>query len=280
MNGEATKTRRHYHSLQVFAFLCALVPLWLPTIPCSAQTKKIKEFAITDVSRAALDRLGNLYLVLPHSTLRKYDTDGNFLNEVRLSDSVNIASLEPWNPLRIFIYDSRKREVLLLDRFLAPLDTLPLDPSIAIEPALASPLPTNSIWILDRADNSLKKSDPDATHVLMEITLDLPKGKKPQYTYLREYQNQLFLIDRLLGVSIFSVVGKAIRNFPVPNLGFVGFLGEEIYYLDNGRLKFYDLYSEEQREVAVNPQATYALVTDERMIVVMKDKVEVWEYKP
>jgi hypothetical protein len=87
-------------------------------------------------------------------------------------------------------------------------------------------------------------------------------------------------VDQLQGIEILSVVGKPIRSFPVKNLRFLGFLGQEIYYLEDGKVRLFDLYTEEQRELTVDARAQMVLLTDERMVVIKDGTVEVWEYKP
>jgi len=55
-------------------------------------------------------------------------------------------------------------------------------------------------------------------------------------------------------------------------------VGEELYYADGNTLKFFDLTTEATREVKVEGTHKFALVTDERMILIdTKNKVTLWE---
>jgi len=245
------------------------------------QTKKLRDIAMEGIVNVSIDRLGDFYLVRSDGSIHKYDTDGNFKAKFQ-NTGFPVTLLEPWNPLRVFVYSKEHQQILLLDRFLMPMDTIELDPALAIEPVLATPINNNNnnIWLLDRADYSMKKVDPLGTRVLEEISLNVQPGVHPDFTFLREYQNQLFLLDAKSGVQLRSVLGKPIRTFTASNIRTLGFLGQEIYYLENGKIKFFDLYSEEQRELPVDPVALFVLLTDERMTVVKKNGVEVWEFKP
>jgi len=242
--------------------------------------KKIKQFPIEGISRVSIDRLGDFYLISTKGVIRKYDTDGNFKAEYVTPENSAITLFEPWNPLRVFVYNRDKQQVVLLDRFLAGLSVIDLHPSLAVEPFLASPMPNNNFWLFDKADNSIKKIESSGASVMEELNLKLEPGDQPDFTFLREYQNQLFLIDRKAGIRIFSVLAQPIRTLPVKDLNFLGFLGEEVYFLDKGKIKLYDLYTEDQREIQVDPQALFVMLTDERMIIVKASVVEVWEYKP
>ena len=242
-------------------------------------SKKIKEFSTQEVNKVSIDRLGNFYLVLEKGVIKKYDTDGNFMNEFSNPEAYPITILEPWNPLRVFIYCRAQQKIVLLDHHLQFLQAVSIDPSLAIEPYLVSPS-VNNFWILDKADYSLKKIDFNTSRVIEEVSVKMVAGADHDFTFLREYQNELFLIDQKAGIDILSNLGKAIHTFPVKNMNSLGFLGQEIYYLENGKVHFYDLYSEDRHELAVDPSAQFVLLTDERMVLIKKSTVEVWEYKP
>jgi len=255
--------------------LCLCVFVAMPQPPI----KKIKEFSTREVSKVSIDRLGNFYMVSEKGVIKKYDTDGNFMNEFSNPEGYPITILEPWNPLRVFVYCREQQKIILLDHQLELLQTVSIDPSLAVDPYLVSPS-VNNFWILDKADFSLKKIDFKTSRVIEEVSLKLAAGAEHDFTFLREYQNQLFLIDRKSGIDILSNLGKGIHTFPVRNAGYIGFLGQEIYYLESGKVYFYDLYSEDRHELAVDPSALFVLLTDERMVLIKKSTVEVWEYKP
>jgi len=291
----ATKTLRH-KIINIFCVAGSFFPSWnhsrnakfvlsislclsVFVAICQSPSKKIKEFSTHEVNTVSIDRLGNFYLVLTKGVIKKYDTDGNFMDEFINPEAYPITLLDPWNPLRVFVYCREQQKIVLLDHHLELLQTVPIEPSLAVEPYLVSPS-VNNFWILDKADYSLKKIDFKTSRVLEEVSVKLVAGAEHDFTFLREYQNQLFLIDRKSGIDILSNLGKAIHTFPVRNARYLGFLGQEIYYLENGTIHFYDLYSEDRHELAVDPTAEFVLLTDERMVLIKKSTVEVWEYKP
>src|SRR5258708_29765677 len=140
----------------------------LATANAQTLVKKLREFPIEEVSKAYMDRLGNFYLVSPSGEIKKYDTDGNFMKEFSNPQSASITLLEPWNPLRIFIYAKDRQEILFLDHNLEILQRTPIDASLAIEPCLAFPSIDNNFWLLDKADYSIKKVDFKTTRVMEE----------------------------------------------------------------------------------------------------------------
>jgi len=211
--------------------------------------------------------------------IRKYDPEGNFMLEFFNPDKDSTTLLEPWNPLLMFRYIRSKQQIELFDRFFELQQKIPVDPAWAIQPVLSCPGITNTFWILDQADASLKLVDPKTNGVIREAVMKLPVGALPDFIYMREYQSLLFLIDKNSGVFIFNTVGTLVNKIAAPNIEYIGVLGEEFYYLDQHKLKFIDLYTEEKHEYNVDPAARFVLVTDERMIVVKENVVEVREFK-
>lgn len=242
--------------------------------------KKLQTIPVKGIENVTIDRLGNIYAQLENQTINKYDTDGIWMASFSNLERIEISQIEPWNPLSVFIFSSPIREIELLDRSLIRLERISVDQSLAIEPALACPSSNNTYWLFDRADLTLKKIDLINSGVDLQIELNkVAHSVPPNYIALREYQNMIFLIDLTTGIEIYSIVGKRIHKIEAPGISYFGFLGQELYYLEAGNLKFYDLYTEELHQFSVG-NVKQALATDERLILVNADSIEIFEYKP
>ena len=268
-----------------YLLVCTLVLLILAggftqAIGQNPSLKKVQTIPLQGIKNVTIDRLGNIYAQLENQSINKYDTDGNWMASFSNLERVEISQIEPWNPLSIFIYSSSVREIELLDRSLIRQERISVDPSLAIEPSLASPSINNSYWLFDKSDLSLKKIDLKNSGVAFQIDLNkVAHTVQPIYIALREYQNMIFLLDLSTGIEIYSIVGKRIHKIEVSGLSYFGFLGQELYYLEAGNLKFYDLYTEETHQLLVG-NVKQALATDERLILVKTDSIEVFEFKP
>ena len=242
--------------------------------------RKLQTISVKGIKNVTIDRLGNIYTQLENQTINKYDTDGNWMASFSNLERIEISQIEPWNPLSVFIFSSPIREIELLDRSLIRLERISVDQSLAIEPSLACPSSNNTYWLFDRADFTLKKIDLKSSGVDLQIELNkVARSILPNYIALREYQNMIFLIDLATGIEIYSIVGKRIHKIEAPGISYFGFLGQELYYLEAGNLKFYDLYTEELHQFSVG-KVKQALATDERLILVNADSIEIFEYKP
>jgi hypothetical protein len=241
--------------------------------------KKIKEFKAAEVVQVSVDRLGSFFLVLKNSSIKKYDLDGKIIATLKRK---NITLIEPWYHPVIFTYDKKKQAYTTCGRHFENGSTTSVDPAWAIEPSLICPSNDNKLWLFDQADASIKKVNPFTSEVLTEFSIDTTKFKnKPEFTYLREYQNMIFLLDKNSGILLFNNIGKQINKIEKVGILNFNFFGEELYYLDNDSIKLFDLYTEEIREIKVEGENKFALVTDERIVLINnRNRVLLFDFQP
>jgi hypothetical protein len=258
-----------------------IISAFLFSFQVQSQTplKKIKEFKSSEVTQVSVDRLGNFFLVFKNGSIKKYDPQGKVTTSLKWK---NTTLLEPWYHPSIFIYDKKKQRYTTYGRNFENGRQTSMEPAWAIEPALVCPSNDNKLWLFDRADASIKKVNPLSNEVLIEFNLDTAKLKtKPDFTHLREYQSMIFLLDKNSGIIILNNIGKQINKIEKVGIGNFNFFGEELYYLDGSSIKLFDLYTEETREIKVEGDNKFALVTDERIILVnKKNMVSVFEFHP
>jgi len=254
----------------VFAFV-----FLLQQAPAQSLTK-VKEWKVKEVSGITVDRLGNFFVILKKGSIKKYDPDGKVL--ASLSKGAGDL-IEPFYQPSIFIYHRSKQQYTIYGRNFENAREYSVEPALAIEPYLISPTHDNKLWLLDKADYSLKRINPTTQEVTHEFTLpsDLA-ASSPEFTYLREYQNFLFLLDKKSGIWILNTFGKLVEHITIPLPRNFNFFGEELYYLDGNQIRFYDLITREKRTLAVPEGTAYALVTDERILLAGKNKLTLYLY--
>ena len=242
----------------------------------SQTLKKLKEFSAGKIEVVAVDRLGDLFLILKNGRIKKYDANGKVLASLKKGKTPEL--IEPWFHPMIFSYFRDEQKYVFYDYKLRVTQQQKIDPSIAVSPFLVCPTNDNKLLVLDEADWSIKKFNPVTSKVITEFGIDtVGLGVKPNFSYLREYQNLIFLLDKNSGIFIFSNLGKKINHIKCKIQNF-GFYGEELFYLLNDTITLYDLYSEKTREVRVE-SGKFAIVTDERIFLVREnDRVVIFEF--
>ena len=69
--------------------------------------------------------------------------------------------------------------------------------------------PTTCIWLLDESNLTLREFDPRTLRVVQSTPLDLLIGRsRPDFRFIRQYQNNTYLVDRSTGVYVFDNLGN------------------------------------------------------------------------
>ncbi len=262
--------------LQMVGFFMVLTVVH--TTPVFAQSQQpVTKPLYHEVVWAGVDRPGDLFVVLVNGDVIKFNKDGARLGSYSFGQPP--ALFEPMDGVQSFFFQSGEKRYGNLASDLSTAVTHDLDPSFAIAPSLVCPS-LHELWILDAADLSLKKTKMKSLTISLESALQHLPDKKPEdYTYMREYQNYLFLLDVQSGVHMFNSLGKFIRTLGVKHMKAFNFLGEEIYFLEGDHLTFIDLYTQEMRSVKVPSGCLFALVTDDRLYAIGQDTVTFMPFK-
>ena len=246
---------------------------------CFAQLKKIKEIKLSGITNVSVDRLGNFYFVTGDGRIHKYDPNAKLL-ATSAPNSGPLSLIEAWNPLRVFTYYAGDSTYHIFNYNLELLEIKKVDPSHAITPALACPGNEPTLWILDEADLSLKKVNYRTNELILESKID-SASNQTRFEFMRSYQDYLFISDSNGNIRILNRLGKPVTIVPSVRGHYFNFLGEEICFRRGGELLLLDLYTAELRSVtklAEPEMIAFSIISDERVILGRKDRVEFYTY--
>lgn len=260
-----------------------LISVGLVPLDVYGQLKPTHEVPLEHLQFVAVDRLGNFYFLLSDHRLQRYSPEGTLQSETILQVP-DVTLIEPWNPLKIFVYSHLEQAYRFYDRQLSLLETHAVDPSWSIEPLLMCPAQeVNKVWILDAEERVLKKVDQIALTIDLEAKLPITWNlTDTHYIFMRAYQNRLFLLDKKLGIHIFNNLGKWIATLPVRDLTYFNFLGEELCYHKGAEVLLFDIYTGLERKVANLEEGSpilFTLITDERLLVVTEQRATFYQYE-
>jgi len=236
--------------------------------------KKVASVEISNnVAYAAVDRPGDLYVIMTNGDALKFDKSGKQIGRKKFNSIPTI--FDPKDGTRAFAYFRDTQSIESIAPDLSFGDVAPIHPEFAVSAWLVCPS-KNELWIFDAADFSLKKTKEKGLAIAYESSF-LKETDIKNITYMREYLNFLFVLDK--GIHILNNLGKELRKLDV-DVTWFGFLGEEIYYPSGSSLHLVDLYTTEKREIALPHPAQFAFLTDDRMILVNDKKIEFFEFTP
>lgn len=246
---------------------------------CLAQ-KKIRTLEVNDtVASIAVDRPGDLYVTTAGGQMQKFDENGKLL---LLYKYEHIPTLfDPRDGARLFAYYRDQQVYQHLNPSFEVVSSYHIDPAFAIQPWLLCPAGETKLWVLDAADHSLKKINPKASEVEVEVIVDSTLiNDATAFTSMREYQGFVFLLHPAKGIYVFNNLGKHIKTIAAKGIDSFNFLGEELYYTQNKKLKLIDLFSADTREIDLPETAHLVILTDRRLYTINLKTINVSEFVP
>jgi hypothetical protein len=253
--------------------------LYLVTLSSWAQPRPLASIELpTSPAHVFVDRAGELYLAYADGLIEKRTKDGQRISDIRPDPP--LANFDPANAMWLLGFDRTNRKVVWYFPNLNVYQAFELDPALAIEPWLLGTSGDRDFWIADAADHSLKKIRSADQTVQREFSLPHTVPPIREMIILREYQRFIFLVHPQTGIFIVNEFGKHIRTIPEPNLTYVQFFGEELYFQRGQELIFFDFFSAETRAQTLPISANTALLSDERMWLLNGRQLTVLEYKP
>ena len=156
----------------------------------------------------SVDETGHLYVVTYDGRLKKYNPKGDSMgvfNDVRRYG--RLTMVHTGNPLRTLLFYRDFRTVVVLDRFLQPINVLDFRKNNLFQVKVVAPSYDNHLWIFDEQENKLKKIG-EAGNVLMEtadlrVALDITPSPRD----LIDQNGFVYLYDELNGLYIFDYYG-------------------------------------------------------------------------
>jgi hypothetical protein len=214
--------------------------------------KLLRLIKLPNPGAASLDRRGALYVADADNNLRQYGPEGLPLSTYAPAQPGHAAQVEAWNVTTTMIFNDDRQQIILLDRFLSLISEVRLGDYLDGTVRVATLAPDNFIWLLDESTLTLRELDPNTLRLVQNTPLDLIIGRsRPDFRFLRQYQNNTYLVDRSTGIYVFDNLGNYRKKLPFTGLSMVGFRGDELYYLDAGALHFFHLYNQTERRVAL-----------------------------
>ncbi|GAA4433023.1 hypothetical protein GCM10023188_21980 [Pontibacter saemangeumensis] len=229
------------------------------------------------------DRNGYIYLLDPLHNLVRLDSLGRPVDTFSPPARGRISNMQAWNPMKILLFYEDRQSLLLLDRFLRPISSTDLRDinyeGIAKVATLAS---DDSFWLFDETNLTLSKLDLRQRSVTVETPLNLILDRERfDVRQLREYQNMLYLLDFNNGIYVFDNLGNYKKSISLKGLSHIGFRGNKLYFVQEGKLHFYDLYTSGKQTIDLPGEKLYrtALAGDNCLFLFTENEVDVYDWQ-
>ena len=159
---------------------------------------------------------------------------------------------------------------------MTPISTIDLTPYVGFARLVTYSYESN-IWIVDDTDFTLKLLDVELQKVVSTTPLNSVLNMNDyDISFMREYQNLLFISDLNSGILVFDNLGNYLRTIVVTGVSYFGFEGNDIYYSVDGELIYSDLYSAEERKIQL-PAGGYNLSLNGKILSVGQNRMTFYQ---
>ncbi|HTF80961.1 MAG TPA: hypothetical protein VL947_04535 [Cytophagales bacterium] len=198
---------------------------------CANDSTLIKSVPLKDIEQVTHDEFYNLYICTGSGQIHKYDSKGNYLLSNSPAKPQRIHNIEALNTIRIFCFYRELQEFNYFDRFLTFENSIRFDPSLIGYARTATVSSDNGIWLFDEADYTIKKYDPVSQKLLHTINYTQVVQGDQNVTFMKEYQNKLYVMNRDSGIAIFDNMGNFSKKIRLPGITQISFYKDEMYAL-------------------------------------------------
>lgn len=218
----------------------------------------LKTIKIPSVQNVSMDLYGNIYLADNQGYLTQYNGNGDSLKRFASEQTAHLSSLEAWKGLKILLFYRDLQRYTWLNRFLVPLETQSLDGEKIGFARLLTYANDGNLWLFDEQDFSLKKYQISTNTIHTKTPCDLLFSSKTYLlSFLREYQNQVFLVDADSGIFIFDNFGNYKKKLQISNINFISFVKDDIAYIHKNVLYLRHLYTDVQHKLHLPIEYNY-----------------------
>ena len=194
------------------------------------------------------DNQGNVYAVKGNE-LTKYDKTGKLLYKYSNKNFGNISFVDASNMLRVLVFYKDFLQVVLLDNTLSITgDPINIEKIGFQQTQLACSSHNNGIWIYDQQNFELIRFDNDMLKTQQTGNLTAALNVELQPDFMLEYDNKVYLNNPSTGILIFDVYGTYYKTIPVKNAKAIEPVGDWVYYMENDKVKAYNVKSTEEKE--------------------------------
>ena len=218
-----------------FMAICILLLLQLFTVPLSGSAQKEHGESLNDSSvlptqtalaisghfkHFELDKLGNLFLLGTNgSQFTEYNKKGDSINHYdNISSYGQITALDVSNPLKLAVYYRDYATIVVLDRFLSPVNTIDLRKAGIWEAQTIATSYDNQYWVYDKQEARIKKVNGQGkvTFASSDLRQVFDEGLDP--VRLLDRDGLLYAYDPGYGWYIFDYYGALKQKIPVKGL--------------------------------------------------------------
>ncbi|MFY0654168.1 MAG: hypothetical protein JXQ96_19180 [Cyclobacteriaceae bacterium] len=214
---------------------------------------------ITGIDKLAPNNSG-LLASLHNGDVLKIDTTGKILLRHSHQKNGPVTSIESWSSFKPVLFYSIFQELVILNRFYTETVRYELETKGLGFVSAASLNFEQNLWIVDEGDFMLKLLERKSFDLLTEQPFfQYLDEKNHDITFIKEYQNRLFVVDKVSGILMFDNLGSFIKKMDVTGVDRLDFKDEYFGWQNGGEYLVQEIYKGGQRALEL-PKSNYRSV--------------------
>jgi len=225
----------------------------------------------SNITAFSQDRTGNIFLSFEGGAITKYSPSLGSLISFSPAKLGDITLLEAWHGFQIFAFYEEFQEFILLDRFLTRDTRYPLSESAAIYADICTISSDQNLWVFEENQLRLLKVNLNIREIETESPLEfIIDTSEHNITFIREYQNLLFLVDELSGIYVFDNLGNYLRRIDAPGILNCSFQKDRLFYLKENEVHSINLYKGDHKIILTTTSDSQGVIPLSNSLLVIK----------
>ena len=162
-----------------------------------------------DIVHFTIDNLDNIYVLNNQNQVKKYNANGDsvaIFNDIRRYGRASLIDVS--NPLKVLLYYRDFATVVMLDRFLNPVNTVDLRKENIFQAKTIAQSYDNKIWVYDEVENKLKKIGEEGKLIQETPDFRLLLDQSVNPVKIADENQYVYLYDSTKGVYVFDYFGS------------------------------------------------------------------------
>ncbi|HRG23266.1 MAG TPA: hypothetical protein PLL23_02705 [Chitinophagaceae bacterium] len=162
-----------------------------------------------DIVHFTIDNLDNIYVLNNQNQVKKYNANGDsvaIFNDIRKYGRASLIDVS--NPLKVLLYYRDFATVVMLDRFLNPVNTVDLRKENIFQAKTIAQSYDNKIWVYDEVENKLKKIGEEGKLIQETPDFRLLLDQSVNPVKIADENQYVYLYDSTKGVYVFDYFGS------------------------------------------------------------------------
>lgn len=229
----------------------------------------------TTITAFSKNRSGDIFLAFSGGAITKYNGGLDSIISFSPSKIGDITLIEAGHGFQIFTFYSEFQEFAILDRFLTRDTRYNLSQTSANYIDNCTFSRDQNLWVFEENQMRLVKINLSIREVEVEVPLEfIIDSQDHKISFIKEYQNLVFIVDELSGIYIFDNLGNYLRKIAAQGVRQCSFNNDNLYFIAENELHILSLYNIDVQLIQL-PEDPYlgVLATPQNLYLILPKEV-------